>query len=92
MLLLPRAQVRSLVGDLRSCMPLSVAKKEKGLIKFFCFLFFLNKFIYFILFLAALGLGSRAWAFSSCGKRGLLFVAVSGLLITVASLVAEHML
>ena len=28
--------------------------------------------------------------FSSCGERGLLFVAVPGLLIAVASLVAEH--
>ena len=42
------------------------------------------------LFLAALGLRCRAWAFSSCGERGLLFVAVRGLLIAVASLVAEH--
>ena len=31
-------------------------------------------------------------AFSSCGERGLLFVAVWGLLIAVASLVAEHRL
>ena len=31
-----------------------------------------------------------ARAFSSCGERGLLFVAVRGLLIAVASLVAEH--
>ena len=31
-----------------------------------------------------------AWAFSSCGEQGLLFVAVHGLLIAVASLVAEH--
>ena len=30
--------------------------------------------------------------FSSCGQRGLLFVAVLGLLIAVASLVAEHRL
>ena len=30
------------------------------------------------------------WAFSSCVERGLLFVAVHGLLIVVASLVAEH--
>ena len=53
------------------------------------FLFF--KFIYFIyLFLAALGLRCCAWAFSSCGEQGLLFIAVSGLLIAVASLVAEH--
>ena len=44
-------------------------------------------FIYFWLcwvFIAARGL------FSSCGERGLLFVAVHGLLIVVASLVAEH--
>ena len=31
-----------------------------------------------------------ARAFSSCGKRGLLFIAVSRLLTAVASLVAEH--
>ena len=52
------------------------------------FFLFLNKFIY--LFMAALGLCHCARAFSSCGKRGLLFVAVRGLLIAVASLVAEH--
>ena len=42
------------------------------------------------LFLAVLGLRCCAWAFSSCSERGLLFVAVHGLLIAVASLVAEH--
>ena len=42
------------------------------------------------LFLAALGLRCCTQAFSSCGKRGLLFVAVRRLLIAVASLVAEH--
>ena len=47
-------------------------------------------FIY--LFLAVLGLCCCTRAFSSCGERGLLFVAVCGLLITVASLVAEHRL
>ena len=31
-------------------------------------------------------------AFSSCGEQGLLFVVVRGLLIVVASLVAEHRL
>ena len=41
-------------------------------------------------FFAALGLCCCARAFSSCGERGLLFVAVRGLLIAVASLVAEH--
>ena len=30
------------------------------------------------------------WAFSSCGEQGLLFIVVRGLLIAVASLVAEH--
>ena len=55
------------------------------------FLIFLNKFIYFIyLFLAALSLRCCARAFSSCGERGLPFIAVCGLLIAVASLVAEH--
>ena len=43
------------------------------------------------LFLAALGLRwVFARAFSSCGEQGLLFVVVHGLLIVVASLVAEH--
>ena len=45
------------------------------------FFFKINKFIY--LFLAALALRCCTQAFSSCGKRGLLFVAAS-------SLVAEH--
>ena len=40
--------------------------------------------------MAVLGLHCCAWAFSSCGKRGLLFVAVYGLLIVVASLAEEH--
>ena len=54
-------------------------------------LHFLKKFIYFIyLFLAALGLHCCVWAFSSCGKQELLFVAVHGLLLAVASVVMEH--
>ena len=61
------------------------------LLSSWCFSFFLNKFIYFIyLFLAALGLRCCARAFSSGGKWGLLFVTVRGLLIAVASLVAQH--
>ena len=56
-------------------------------------LFLKNKFIYLIyLFLAALGLRCCAQAFSSCGERGLLFIAMRRLLIAVASLVAEHRL
>ena len=52
---------------------------------------FKNLFIYFIyLFLAAQGLPCCVRAFSSGREQGLLFVAVRGLLIVVASLVEEH--
>ena len=47
-------------------------------------------FFSFIYFLAVLGLHCCTWAFSSCCEQGLLFVVVRGLLIAVASLVAEH--
>ena len=40
--------------------------------------------------MAALGLRWWAWAYSSCGKWGLLFAAVHRLLIAVPSLVVEH--
>ena len=52
--------------------------------------FFLIIFIY--LFMAVLGLGLCARAFSSCGKRGPLFIAVRGPLTIAASPVAEHRL
>ena len=57
--------------------------------------FFLNNLdIYFFsiyfLFLAVLGLRCCVQASSSCVERGLLFIVVHGLLIVVASLVAEH--
>ena len=59
---------------------------------FTTFVSFLYIYIFFFLnlFLVALGLHCCTWAFSSCSERGLLFVAVRGLLIVVASLVAEH--
>ena len=58
----------------------------------FVFGFFkINLFIFsYLLFLAALGLCCCMQACSSCGEWGLLFVAVRGLLIAVASLVVEH--
>ena len=40
--------------------------------------------------MAVLGLRFCARAFSSCSEWGLLFIVVHGLLIAVASLVAEH--
>ena len=57
---------------------------------FFFFLIFIYLFIY--LFMAVLGLCLCARAFSSCGKRGPLFIAVRGPLTIAASLVAEHRL
>ena len=54
---------------------------------------FIHSFIYsFIHSLAVLGLCFCARAFSSCGKRGPLFIAVRGPLTIAASLVAEHRL
>ena len=61
-----------------------------NLIFFFLETFFIFTKIFIYLFLAALGLRCCTRAFSSCSKRGLLFVAAHGLLIVVASLVAEH--
>ena len=52
--------------------------------------FFLIYLFYLYLFLAALGLHCCARALSSCGEWELLFIAVHGLLVAVASLVAEH--
>ena len=46
----------------------------------------------FVCFLAVLGLRFCARAFSSCGERGPLFIAVRGPLTVAASLVAEHKL
>ena len=73
----------------------SFRRSSKSLFFFFfkeayIYIYFLNKFIY--LFLAALGLHCFTRPFSGCGERGILFVAVRGLLIAVASLVAEHRL
>ena len=56
------------------------------------FFFFLIIIYLFILFLAMLDLRFCARAFSSCGKRGPLFIAVHGPLTITASLVAEHRL
>ena len=49
---------------------------------------FLNLFYLFIF--GCVGLRCCVPAFSSCGERGLLLVVVRGLLVAVASLVAEH--
>ena len=60
---------------------------------FLFFFFLINLFIcLFFKFLAVLGRHCCGQAFFSCGEPGLLFVAVRGLLIAVASLVVEHRL
>ena len=59
---------------------------------FFFFFFKFLIFIYLFLFLPVLGLRFCARAFSSCGERGPLFIAVHGPLTIAASLVAEHRL
>ena len=51
---------------------------------------FFNINLFILLLMAALGLICCTRAFSSYSEHGLLFVAVHGLLIAVASLVAEH--
>ena len=49
-------------------------------------------FFFFFKFIAVLGLRFCVRAFSSCGKRGPLFIAVRGPLTIAAPLVAEHRL
>ena len=61
-------------------------------IKLHLFIYLFLKFIYFFflnLFLAVLGLRFCARAFSSCGKRGPIFIAVRGPLTIAASLVGR---
>ena len=52
-------------------------------------IYLLCLFLFIFLSLAALGLCCCTWVFCSCGEQGLLFVPMRGLLIVVASLVAE---
>ena len=57
-----------------------------------CSFSYFSFYLFIYLFLAVLGLRCCARAFSSCGERGPLFIAVRGPLTIVASLVAEHRL
>ena len=56
------------------------------------YIFFKINYLFIYLFLAVLGLRFCARAFSSCSKRGPVFIAVRRPLTVVASLVAEHRL
>ena len=77
------------VQDDKSKQILGPALKEPAL--YFFFFNFIYLFIY-LFFLTVLGLRFRARAFSSCDKRGPLFITVRGPLTIAASLAAEHRL
>ena len=73
-------------GQLNQCPSLKAIRQEELPLtprKVSLSFFFLSSFLPF---LAALGPRCCVWAFSSCVKQGLLFVAVCRLLIAVASL------
>ena len=71
--------------------PLSmVGNVHSSLLLILFFFFLINLLIY--LFMAVLGLRFCVRAFSSCGERGPLFIAVHRPLTIAASLVAEHRL
>ena len=66
-------------------------KQKPGMVLLvYLYIRFLKKFIY--LFMAVLGLRFCVRAFSSCGERGPLFIAVRVPLTVADSLVAEHKL
>ena len=82
-----RMELQIQMTELRGIENYSQALKP-CLLLFFFLIYLFNLFIY----LAVLGLCCCARAFSNCSEQGLLFVVVCGLLIVVASLVAEHRL
>ena len=59
-------------------------------LKVTCFLSFFKIILFIYLFSGCAGSSLRCGLFSSCSEWGLLFLAVRGLLITVAFLVVEH--
>ena len=73
-------------------MPWSIHPSLHSFIHLILFFFLVYLLCIYYLFLAVLGLRFCARAFSSCGKRGPLFIATRGPLTVAASLVAEHRL
>ena len=81
------------IHELWSCLVLLLGKGSVScpmwtLALFPLFIYFFNDY----LFLVSLGLHWCSWALSSCSEQGLLFLAIHGLLIVVASLATEHRL
>ena len=79
--------VRASLGCLRTCQRALISLSWTWLnwMALPGILLLLFYYYYFFKFLAALGLHCCAWAFSSCGEQGLLFLAVRGHLTAVAS-------
>ena len=71
--------------------PMVAACINHALYFLYIYIFFLI-YLFIYLFMAVLGLRFCARAFSICGERGPLFIAVRGPLTIAASLVAEHRL
>ena len=67
-------------------------QRESSGLCLFVFFFFFNNFIYLFIYFWLCWVFTATQAFSTCSERGLLFIMVLGLLITVASPVAEHRL
>ena len=61
-----------------------------GIFCFACKNFFFKILFIYLNFWTVVGLRCCTWAFSSCGEQGLVLIEVHGLLIAVASLVAER--
>ena len=71
---------------------LSILNGTKSSFFFLNFWVYLFIYLFIYLFMAVLGLRFCVRAFSSCGERGPLFIAVRGPLTIAASLVVEHRL
>ena len=69
---------------------LTGGQRNSRFLRSFFFFFLIYLFLY--LFMTVLGLRFCARAFSRCGERGPLFIAVRGPLTIASSLVAEHRL
>ena len=80
------------INDKAELEPRSPDTEQNKLFSCFFFFFLIYLLIFYFYFLAVLGLRFCARAFSSCGKRGPLFIAVRGPLTVAASPVAEHRL
>ena len=86
-----RARIQTQALSHHAVLPYTAEKHLCSGFYFFNFFIIILKIYLFYLFIfGCVGSSLLRRAFSSCGERGLLFVAVRGLLIASASLVVEH--